>query len=193
MPTARRGLGGLGFLRSRSAPPVPRDPETDFPPVDEKAYPVPHVEIDGHDPGRNQSQGVDATSATSVGNPWINPSPPSAGARTSMSTLQPVAPIEAVLLGRGRRPVTSSGVSTMRSSSASGAAGTVGASVDLVTVPARVATGLGKNSKFKSSPLGDVERIGTVVVEKVNDDMNLKEGSGGDEEEAKGWNGVTSM
>ena len=77
-------------------------------------------------------------------------------------------PIEAVILGRGRRPVTSAGL---------GVSASLGADALPMPVPSRAASATGKGSKFKSSPLGE-----GVVVKANEDGGGAKEKGGGDDE-----------
>lgn len=156
MPTALRGFGGLGFLRSRSAPPT-RDQEQEA--NDEKSPHSPNMS----DAETHAADSAPATKPTHA-QPLARPTPLSTVTSPMIRTASPTlaAPLEAVLLERKRRiPAALHGAPSV-GLSATGPS--VGGSTS--AVPAAGA----KGSRFKSSPLGDVERIGTVVVERVKED-----------------------
>lgn len=102
--------------------------------------------------------------------PLARPTPLSTVTSPMIRTASPTlaAPLEAVLLERKRRiPAALHGPSSV------GPAAT-GPSVGGST--SAVAAAGAKGSRFKSSPLGDVERIGTVVVGRVKEEDEAEEG-----------------
>ncbi|KAF8063504.1 hypothetical protein FPV67DRAFT_248565 [Lyophyllum atratum] len=179
MPTALhlKGLGGLGFLRSRSAPPIPRDQDSDAH-TDDKAQPA---DDRGHinapkdmPPAWGQSPPTEPRPAllpsalsagpTLPGNDYTgasfikSPTPLTSPGLAVSGSSGPAPPLEAVLLDRKRRLLgtTSVAASTASLGVALGplASGGVPApSVEgLPTV--RNATVV-KGARFKSSPLGE--------------------------------------
>ena len=176
IPASLRGLGHLGFLRSRSAPPVPRDPEShDTATAGSKLAAATTEVIQEH----HHHQGHHTHPIMEGGHTFMQATPPSsslvmtaATAAAPPATLKVPAPtpghaipIEAVILGRGRRPVSSAGHGT-GSLAGLGASASLGADALPVQVPSRAASMAGKGSKFKSSPLGE----GIIVAEKANED-----------------------
>ncbi|KAG6841651.1 hypothetical protein C0991_008636 [Blastosporella zonata] len=174
MPTALKSLGGLGFLRSRSAPPVPRDQDTD----DEKASPLPGI------PGVVKADDLSAEApAGELRHPLpsvhlapapesTKPSPHATPALVPAMSGLPALPLEAVLLDRKRRLV---GTASVAPSTASlGGAGT--STPPEAAMPARTVTmSLPKGARFKSSPLIEGDAISEKANEGYEDAFQPKE------------------
>lgn len=197
VPTALRNFGGLGFLRSRSAPPIPRDlPDENKQDAGnvEKHGPIPSndakiempkpaavverqlssvVEPDGPSPEYTPSAPVEPTSVGAEGKSKSLPANtiPSPVASPILRTASP-APLEAVLLDRKRRLVGAAPSAVASTTSLSGSTAPSPPPV-IGAVPARNAPS--KGARFKSSPLGGVEATGVIVAEKVKDGVDALE------------------
>ncbi|KAF5378150.1 hypothetical protein D9615_007632 [Tricholomella constricta] len=180
MPTALKSLGGLSFLRPRSAPPMPRDQESE-PPANDKAPTtlraldhgqadsdrVDNLQIYGQSPPAEYRPALpssspstpsnDATGTSSVVN---STSPMSTAFSSTVSGGLPTPTLEAVLLDRKRRLVgTASGAASTASlgmalAPLAGSNASTSSAMDPPVPPARnFATA--KGTRFKSSRLGE--------------------------------------
>ncbi|GLB42787.1 putative protein with domain of unknown function DUF21 [Lyophyllum shimeji] len=166
MPTALKGLPGLGFLRSKSAPPIPREQDFEAP-ADDKGQPT-GDSAQTHDAPPSawgQSPPTEPrpalTHSASVPQTDESPGPLPARLAPVSATVPAIAqlpalPLEAVLLDRKRRMLgTSSGATSTASLGVGlgptpGSAGTPPA-VDGAAPVRNVSTP--KGMRFKSSPL----------------------------------------
>lgn len=149
MPTALKGFGGLGFLRSRSAPPVPRDEDTprqvQF--LDENEREIVEKEEIVVTPASTRPRSSHATTEYA--------------GRSSSGTLvnqtgNISAPLEALLLDRKRRLVGTAAVPT--ASMGGAPPGLTGAGPLAVDGVPAIRTGAAKGTRFKSSRLSDGAR-----------------------------------
>ncbi|KAG5725139.1 Protein MAM3 [Termitomyces sp. T112] len=166
MPTALKSLSSLGFLRSRSAPPVPRDQDKD----NEKGEKDVNLEMPTLSGQTQGDQRPALSSSYTQAAPTPEPSRPSshAGLSSVPAIELPMPtnlPLEAVLLDRKRRMVgTAGGAPSMVNLGSAGAGGAVDANL----VPSTRSI-VQKGTRFKSSPL---------VEEEVVDRESRKDGDG---------------
>ncbi|KAG5641358.1 hypothetical protein DXG03_005441, partial [Asterophora parasitica] len=171
MPTALKSLGGLGFFRSRSAPPIPRDdghPSAVTPANEETRLPTPdqpHVTPQSEEP---HALGQRPPTETRPGPRFLFPTNDIAGSppisksphptATAVVAGLPASPLEAVLLDRRRRLNGSAGGVASTTSSSSGVApapGSINTSSPVDHVTSIRNSVVNKGTRFKSSPLGD--------------------------------------
>ncbi|KAG6899096.1 hypothetical protein C0993_000940, partial [Termitomyces sp. T159_Od127] len=157
MPTALKSLSSLGFLRSRSAPPVPRDQEGDNHKDKEKEKEKERI---SPSPAASemhmlnvQADQLQRPALAPVLPPPVHavPAPEVGKAAAHAAVGMPVPanlPLEAVLFDRRRRMGTPSGVSSATSSNV-GAAGT---GTDAILVQSTRSI-LHKGTRFKSTPI----------------------------------------
>ncbi|KAG6833290.1 hypothetical protein H0H87_008922 [Tephrocybe sp. NHM501043] len=175
MPTALKSLGGLGFLRSRSAPPVPRDQGVE----EEKISPLPispssnsKAEEIAHTPATDRELRPVLPSGPSPSAPAPESTKPSQHGSPIPPTIGvPALPLEAVLLDRKRRLV---GAATVAPSTASlaGAGGT--STPPSLDVPSPRIAGASKGTRFKSSPLVEGGGLDEKTKEEVMAGSELK-------------------
>ena len=175
-------LKGLSFLRSKSAPPTPREG---------MKIPV-ALEVDDGDRPVSDDGGGHADKDASGGVTTI-PEGDTLGtdagcAPLSATTLAAPVPVtanssgggipafEAVLVNRKRHLAGLGGSSGTTNTPATGVAGTsstaslpAGGGVEGRARP--MTSGNGRGTRFKSSPLGGVSGVGVIVAEKVKEDM----------------------
>ncbi|KAF9466711.1 hypothetical protein BDZ94DRAFT_1186817 [Collybia nuda] len=201
MPTALKNFGGLGFLRSRSAPPIPRDtdvnPDTDendqgneytkkyetsvIPQTDttETSKPdamserlVPSIVVESYSVAPEHSLTSPTEINSEVNAEEKNKPLPLGHSISSPVARTPLAPLEAVLLDRKRRLVGTVSAAPSAVASTASLGGGAGSSVPtaIAVAPSRSIL-TAKGARFKSSPLGGMERTG-VVAEKVREDLD---------------------
>lgn len=183
-------LKGLSFLRSRSAPPTPREPNTSLPAMLSASHatespavlshdqtPLPTVVIERNTPSPAPS--LAPTVPDEDGVPILDvkkPVPVNALALTASlphvgpasRSASPAPSLEAILLDRKRR---------LGAAATGGASATATAPVNVAPAvavgapgpPARAVPAAVKGTRFKSSPLGGGERTGVVVAEQVKE------------------------
>ena len=211
MPTALRGLGGFGFLRSRSTPPVPGeesdvrdevyapgfvyDLESDKPVGASRTLQTqspPSVEVPELAMGQAPTTVVQKDNlfnqAPGETTPMTLPAVVGIEGKTKFMPLSAVPPLETALLERKRRIVGTAS----RPSSPVGSTVNIGATGILTaSAIAPVRGPHTKGSRFKSSPLGAGESAG---VEKVNEVGYVGEGTQEVEaKEVKGGDGEGQM
>lgn len=201
MPTALRNFGGLGFLRSRSAPPIPRDVEPDennegdgyvepdgpmtiartdvkieMPkPAAVMERHLPSIMVEPYDTAPEYSLSQPIEMSPGIGVEGTSKSLPLPNTTTSpvlpVSRTTSPAPLEAVLLDRKRRLIGTAGAAPSAVASTASLGGTAGPSTPTGMALARNAPSV-KGTRFKSSPLGGLERAGVVVAEKVKEGVD---------------------
>ncbi|KAJ7747204.1 hypothetical protein B0H14DRAFT_2984906 [Mycena olivaceomarginata] len=177
-------LKGLNFLRSRSAPPTPREPGAILPAaIAERAAESPAAI-------NHAADGSDAPTQPLPVKPAPGHAPPlglAASLGNVSRSVSPAPSLEAILLERKRRlgaagtaPGTI-GSPAMSTASVNVPSVVVGAGGGPAGSAARLVPVTVKGARFKSSPLGGGERIGVVVAEQVKEQME----GGGELEEGR--------
>ncbi|KAG6916014.1 hypothetical protein DXG01_008825 [Tephrocybe rancida] len=190
MPTALKSLGGLGFLRSRSAPPVPRDPDHDDEKLPPLPVPVPVPALPNLTPKVDVQEapaffiqapdteqrpplitGQTAPAPITMPSEPAKPSPHASPATNTVGL--PALPLEAVLLDRKRRLVGTAG-GAPSTASLGGAGASTPPAVDVSMAPSRNINAT-KGTRFKSSPLIEGEVMGEKAKEGEGVGNELKE------------------
>ncbi|KAJ7842260.1 hypothetical protein B0H14DRAFT_2781425 [Mycena olivaceomarginata] len=194
-------LKGLNFLRSRSAPPTPREPGAILPAAiaeraaespaainhaadgsDAPTQPLPVVIIERNTPSPTPSltPTVPDDPVADVKKPAPGHAPPlglAASLGNVSRSVSPAPSLEAILLERKRRLGAAGtapgtiGSPAMSTASVNVPSVVVGAGGGPAGSAARLVPVTVKGARFKSSPLGGGERIGVVVAEQVKEQM----------------------